>query len=200
MKPTVFVATNNRHKLREIEAILVPLGFRIRSCAELGDAQTDEDQPTFLGNARKKLAAYAPRTSEWTLADDSGLEVPALGGRPGVNSARYARPHDDAANNAKLLCELAAQPEADRRARFVCAMALARAGREAFSVEGTVDGVILDAPRGSAGFGYDPLFLYEPLGLTFAELPPEEKNRVSHRAKALQAVTNFLRAQAAEER
>jgi non-canonical purine NTP pyrophosphatase (RdgB/HAM1 family) len=200
MNPTVFVATNNRHKLQEIGAILAPLGFQARSCAELGAALVIEDEATFLGNARKKLAAYANRTAEWVLADDSGLEVPALGGQPGVNSARYARPHDDAANNAKLLAALAALPGADRRARFVCAMALAHAGREAFVAEGTVEGIILEDPRGNAGFGYDPLFLYQPRDRTFAELPSEEKNRVSHRAKAMQAIACFLRAHCAGER
>jgi XTP/dITP diphosphohydrolase len=200
VNPTVFVATSNRHKLEEIGAMLAPLGIRTCSCAELGAAEVHEDGTTFMANARKKLAAYAGRTPQWVLADDSGLEVPALDGAPGINSARYARAHDDAANNAKLLAALAARPGADRRARFVCAMALAHAGREAFAAEGAVQGVILEAPRGAAGFGYDPLFLYEPLGRTFAELTADEKNRISHRARALEAIADYLRAHRARER
>ena len=196
----MFVATRNRHKLREIGALLAPMGFEIRSCAELGTDDVAENGATFLANARAKLAAYAARTDQWVLADDSGLEVPALGGAPGVNSARYARPHDDAANNAKLLAALAPFRGAERRARFVCAVALGRDGREVFAAEGAVEGVILDAPRGAGGFGYDPLFLHAPSGATFAELSDRDKNRVSHRARALEAVAGFLRARTAQER
>ncbi|HAK93482.1 MAG TPA: non-canonical purine NTP pyrophosphatase, RdgB/HAM1 family [Planctomycetes bacterium] len=196
----MFVATGNRHKLREIAALLAPMRIEARACAELGDADIVEDGATFLANARTKLAAYAGRTDQWVLADDSGLEVPALGGAPGVNSARYARPHDDAANNAKLLAALASFGGAGRRARFVCAVALGLDGREVFATEGAVEGMILEAPRGGGGFGYDPLFFYPPCGATFAELSDRDKNRVSHRARALEAVAGFLRAHGAGER
>lgn len=196
----MFVATRNRHKLREIGALLAPMRIEARSCAELGDADVVEDGATFLDNARRKLAAYAALTDQWVLADDSGLEVPALGGAPGVNSARYARLHDDAANNAKLLAALAPFRGGDRRARFVCAVALGLDGREIFATEGAVEGLILDAPRGDGGFGYDPLFLYAPADATFAELSERDKNRVSHRARALEAVAGFLRAHGAGER
>lgn len=196
----MFVATRNRHKLREIGALLAPMRIEARSCEEFGNADVVEDGATFLANARTKLAAYTARTDQWVLADDSGLEVPALGGAPGVLSARYARLHDDAANNAKLLAAMAPFRGADRRARFVCAMAVGLDGREVFTTEGAVEGLILDAPRGSGGFGYDPLFLYEPAGATFAELSDEDKNRVSHRARALEAVAGFLRAHGAGER
>ena len=192
MPELLYVATNNRHKLEEIRALLAPLGFEVCSAAALGAPEAIEDGATFMDNARKKLAACAALTGAWVLADDSGLEVPALGGAPGVHSARYARPHDDAANNRKLIEALAGREGAARRARFVCALALAHDGGEVFAALGVVEGDLLASPRGNAGFGYDPLFFYPPLGLTFAELDPAQKNRVSHRARALAEVATFL--------
>jgi XTP/dITP diphosphohydrolase len=159
----------------------------------------DEDQPTFAGNAAKKARSAALARDLWTLADDSGLEVEALFGAPGVRSARYAgEPADDAANNKKLLRELANVSEERRGARFVCALALARPdGTLAAEVEGSARGRILEAPRGRSGFGYDPLFLftepgYPATGRTFAELTPAEKSAVSHRGRALHALTAHL--------
>lgn len=155
-----------------------------------------EDGRTFLDNAVQKALAWADAAARdlgpdtWALADDSGLEVEALGGEPGVRSARYAgvdgsREERDAANNARLLERLQGVPPEQRGARFVCVIALARAGELLLAVEGEVHGRILEAPRGQGGFGYDPLFLYEPLGRTFAELRPAEKAEVSHRAEAV---------------
>ena len=195
---TLYVATTNQHKLTEIADLLAPNGFEVRSARELGDITVVEDGDTFLANARKKIVPYLALTNQWVLADDSGLEVPILGGDPGVHSARYARspddagPPDDAANNAKLLRKLAAYEGDDRQGRFVCAIVLGHDGKEVFATRGCAEGMLLTAPRGAGGFGYDPLFLYPEEGRTFAELPAAVKNRVSHRGRALRAVTTFL--------
>jgi len=196
MPEIVYVATTNRHKLEEITALLGPLGFSVRSCAELGRVSVVEDGATFLANARKKARAYLERTDRWVLADDSGLEVAALGGAPGVRSARYAGvsgPGADEANNAKLLEELKEVPEENREARFVCTVVLGVEGKEVTAVRGTAEGRIISEPRGRNGFGYDPVFFHPPTNRTFAELPPEAKNEVSHRGRALRAVADFLR-------
>ncbi|RMH23433.1 MAG: non-canonical purine NTP pyrophosphatase [Planctomycetota bacterium] len=209
--PEVLVATSNPHKLDEIRAILAPLGVRAiglseapvtggtgvgsRSAADLPEPIEDAD--SFAGNAEIKAVAYARLTGRPCLADDSGLEVDALGGAPGVRSARYAGvdgPRDvrDAANNDRLLRELAGVPRARRGARFVCCMCLASpAGAVLATSRGEMAGVIADAPRGANGFGYDPL-LELPDGRTSAELPPDEKNRVSHRAAATRAIAPEL--------
>ncbi len=200
MSETLYVATLNRHKLQEIEELLGPLGFTVLPASELGRVEIVENGKTFLANARRKVRAYLRGSDPervahaWLLADDSGLEVEALGGAPGVFSSRYAGPGaGDAENNEKLLRELAGLPPERRRARFVCAVVAAHKGREVFACCGRAEGVILDRPRGSGGFGYDPLFLYPPLGRTFAELAAEEKNAVSHRGKALRAFASFMK-------
>jgi XTP/dITP diphosphohydrolase len=158
-----------------------------------------EDRPTFAGNAAAKARSAALASGLWSLADDSGLEVDCLGGAPGVRSARWAGAHgDDAANNARLLAELAGLPDERRGARFVCALALARPdGTLAAEIEGAARGRILRAPRGERDFGYDPLFLFteegfEETGRGFAELEPERKARVSHRGRALRVLVRRL--------
>lgn len=197
---TVLVATSNPHKLQEIRAVLAPLRIHARSLADAGAdhlPEPAEDADTFEGNARIKARCYAAATGDPCLADDSGLEVDALAGAPGVHSARYAGAHADraqrdAANNEKLLRELEAVPDDQRSARFVCAMCLAAPdGRVLAEARGTFEGRIARAPRGANGFGYDPLLELED-GRTSAQLTPEEKNTRSHRAQALRAIAPKL--------
>jgi len=196
----LLLASNNQKKLKELTRILEGLEVRLVLPREIGGIpDVDEDQPDFAGNARKKARSAALASGMWALADDSGLEVEALGGAPGVFSARYAGTHgDDAANNARLLRELADIADERRGARFVCALALARPdGSSALEVLGTAAGRILRAPRGAHDFGYDPLFEFtEPgfaeTGRGFAELEAEEKARVSHRGRALRELAKKL--------
>lgn len=153
-----------------------------------------EDGLTFEENARKKALHYAAYAGGPVFADDSGISVDALGGAPGIYSARFAAPGaEDINNNARLLSELRRFQAAERTARYICVIALAERDRVLKVVEGRADGVILDAPRGQGGFGYDPLFFYPPLGKTFAELSPEEKFQVSHRGKAFRELLDFLK-------
>ena len=182
----LLVATRNRHKLDEIRQIFALPGLELLAADELPGLPEDvvEDADTFEGNALKKARELCAASGLWTIADDSGLEVAALNNAPGVYSARYAgEPCSYPANNAKLLREL--QGVADRRARFRCAIALrAPDGRE-WTVDGSCNGQIILEARGSNGFGYDPLFVPDGFGLTFAELDGETKNRISHRGHAL---------------
>ena len=195
----IVVATRNRGKLRELEALLGPAGWEPMPLDAFGDLpEVDEDQPTFRGNAEKKARAAMMRTDLIALADDSGLDVDALGGAPGVHSARFAgEGHDDAANNAKLLHELSDVPDDLRTARFRCALCWLEPSGRRVIVEGSVEGRIAKSARGTGGFGYDPLFLVEDGGYdgtrTMAELTLGEKNRVSHRARALAALMDALR-------
>lgn len=155
--------------------------------AETGD--------TFEANARIKAEAYSRYTGATVLADDSGLEVDALGGRPGVHSARYAGPGQDSERNIdRVLRELGDRPDGERTARFVCVMALAEGGRVRATARGACEGRIAHARRGSGGFGYDPVFLVPGTGRTFGELSPAEKDRLSHRARALAAIHPALAA------
>ncbi|MGQ9513426.1 XTP/dITP diphosphatase [Thermodesulfitimonas sp.] len=190
----IVVATTNQGKLREIEEILAPLGLSVISLAAYpGFPEIEEDGATFEENAVKKARLTAAFTGETALADDSGLEVDYLGGAPGVRSARFAgEPKNDAANNAKLLRLLAGVPWEKRTARFRCVIAVATPEGQVATAEGTCEGFILAEPRGTGGFGYDPLFYFPEYGKTFAELSPEEKNRVSHRARALAKVEELL--------
>lgn len=191
----LLIATSNPHKIEELAAMLEPLGIRIRSLDQLSESFPEpvEDGDTFEANAILKARAYAQATGLHCLADDSGLEVDALDGRPGVHSARFAgveggRDERDRANNARLLEELGGLPHEQRSARFVCVICVARPdGSVLLTERGTVEGHIGTAPRGTNGFGYDPLFEL-PDGRTSAELPPEEKNRISHRARAAEGV------------
>jgi XTP/dITP diphosphohydrolase len=195
-RPLVF-ATRNQGKLVELRALLP--GVDVLSVDEaaqrIGRDIPDvvEDADTFAGNAAKKAREVSAITGMPALADDSGLEVDALGGAPGVYSARYAGDqHDDAANNAKLLAELATVPADKRTARFRAVLALADVagplGGEVITADGTCEGVILDAPRGTGGFGYDPLFFAPELGQTFAEAGVGPKSDLSHRARAMKAM------------
>ena len=193
-RPIVVAATTNEGKLRELRRLLADTGVEVRSLADVPDAPAVvEDGATFAANARKKALACARHCGLPALADDSGLEVDALGGAPGVRSARYAgEDADDAANVAKLLAAMRDVAAPDRRARFRCAIVLALP--TGATVLGSCEGRITCEPRGEGGFGYDPVFLYEPEGKTFAELAPDTKNRVSHRARALAALQPEVRA------
>lgn len=188
--PIVLLATQNANKLRELREITVESPLDCRGLDEFPHLPTAvEDGQSFAENARHKALHYATATGLYTLADDSGLEVDPLDGAPGVQSARYAGvPHDDAANNRKLLAALAGVPLERRTARFRCAMAFARPGEVLRESSGTVAGLIVDEPRGWNGFGYDPLFLIAALGKTVAELPADQKHALSHRGQALRAM------------
>jgi len=192
--PTLLIATTNRNKLREYAAIFAALPLELRSLSDVGiTTDVEETGATFAENARLKAEFYASLSGLATLADDSGLEVMALGGEPGVMSHRYAGPNaSDADRNALLLQKLDGVPFHARLARFVCAIALARPGVATEEVEGVLPGVIELAPRGTNGFGYDPLFYVLDENATLAELPPERKNRISHRALAVQAAREVL--------
>lgn len=186
----LLIATTNPGKLREIRRVFADLDVELAGLeAWPGLPEPVEDGHTFEDNARIKARHYASLSGLWTLADDSGLEVDALGGRPGVNSARFAGPEQDpAANNAKLIAELRGVPAEQRTARFRCALALADGSGVLASASGVFEGVIIDRPRGTNGFGYDPHFLVPNFGLTAAELLPEHKNDISHRGQALRAI------------
>lgn len=190
---TLRCATTNPGKLREFRAAAVLLGYPSIDIQALGGlagiAACPEDGATFEANAIKKALYYSAFTADPLFADDSGLEVAALSGAPGVRSARYSPEGADEANNRLLLENL--EPAGDRSARFVCVIALARQGRLQATFRGAVDGLIARAPSGAQGFGYDPLFYYPPLGRTFAEIPAEEKMRVSHRGQALRALFDY---------
>jgi XTP/dITP diphosphohydrolase len=186
----ILIATNNPGKVREIRQLTAGHPWVWRGLDEFpGVPPVVEDAYTFAGNARKKALHYAAATGLLTLADDSGLEVDALDGAPGVHSARYAgEPKNDANNNAKLIVNLRYVPRASRTARFRCTMALARPSAVLAETQGAVEGLIIDAPRGENGFGYDPHFLVPHLGKTMAELPADQKNSLSHRGQALRAM------------
>jgi XTP/dITP diphosphohydrolase len=182
------LVSHNKKKIAELRAILAEVcpELTLLSAGEAGlPDDIPEDGDTFAANALIKARAAAA-LGYIGIADDSGLTVDALDGAPGVYSARYAGGHgDDAANNAKLLRELAARPNEPRTAAFVCAMACVFPDGASFTCEGRCPGELLTEARGEGGFGYDPLFLYVPAGKSFAELGGEEKNRISHRARAL---------------
>ena len=217
---TIYAATTNPGKLREFAECARSEGVKVLTLPGLRDIpEPVEDAPTFMGNAELKALAYSRRAPGLIVfADDSGLEVDALGGRPGVKSARFADEMGwtgegatkDERNNACLLALLREAPvrtgelswpdepaggrEANRSARFVCALALARDGEVLLRAEGEVAGLVLDAPRGTDGFGYDPLFLVPGLGKTLAETTRDEKWRVSHRGNAFRELLRRLRA------
>jgi XTP/dITP diphosphohydrolase len=198
--PTLVIATTNQNKLREYAGIFAGLPFELRSLRDLGiDDDVEETGATFAENAQLKAEFYAARAGMPVLADDSGLEVHALGGAPGVFSHRYAGPDaSDADRNNLLLKNLAGVPLHARLARFVCAIALARPDGVVEHVEGLLPGVIELAPRGTNGFGYDPLFYLLDENATLAELPAERKNQISHRALAARAAREVLERWVAE--
>ncbi|WP_225412376.1 RdgB/HAM1 family non-canonical purine NTP pyrophosphatase [Stigmatella hybrida] len=193
MKPRLLFATTNAGKLKELRG-LVGEAVEVVSLKDLPPLpEPVEDAPTFEGNAAKKAREYAQATGLAALADDSGLCVDALDGRPGVLSARYAE-GDDRARYEKLLRELADVPEARRTASFQCALCLVTPSGEVRTEVGRCEGRILTAPRGTQGFGYDPVFLLPTLGKTMAELTPEEKARASHRGEAFRRMRPWLTA------
>jgi XTP/dITP diphosphohydrolase len=198
MIPRLVLASNNAGKLREFRRLLSPLSIEVIPQAELGIPEADEPHVTFVENALAKARHASALAGLPALADDSGICVRALGGAPGVQSARYAgEPKSDARNNAKLVAAL--QGVADRRAHYACLLVLVRhaADPEPIIAEGDWHGSIVDAPRGDSGFGYDPHFLDATTGLTAAELPLPQKNELSHRGRALRALIAKLSAGAA---
>ncbi|MBN2199267.1 MAG: RdgB/HAM1 family non-canonical purine NTP pyrophosphatase [Candidatus Aminicenantes bacterium] len=196
----LLAATTNAGKAREIARVLECLPFDILTLEVLEPIPpAPEEGRTFLENARQKAVFYSRRSPMLTLAEDSGLEIDHLDGAPGVFSARFSGPEsNDARNIAKVLELLRGVPEQKRTARFVCCAILCRGGETLTETTGRAEGIISLEPRGGGGFGYDPIFFYPPLGRTFAELSPEEKNSVSHRGKALRMVRDFLRSHAVE--
>lgn len=185
------LATSNRGKLAELQPLLAGAGFTLVAQGELGVADAEEAGLSFVENALLKARHASQATGLPALADDSGLVVPALGGAPGLYSARYAGAHGDhAANIRKLLGELAGRPAADRRAHFYCVLALVRHPRDPAPLlaEGRWEGEVIESPRGDGGFGYDPVFFSPAHGLTAAELEPALKNAASHRGQALAAL------------
>lgn len=191
---TIVVGTHNRGKVAEIAAALAALPVEIIDMDGFPDVpEAEETGDTFAANAVLKATHYALHTGRPCLADDSGLEVDALNGAPGVYSARYAGPGGgDAACNAKLLDELAGVPADRRTARFRCVLAYVDPDGTLLTAEGTCEGLILDGPRGTGGFGYDPLFLYPGAGKTLAEMTLAEKNAVSHRGQAVRNMAAAL--------
>lgn len=179
------LASHNPGKVREIADLLAPLGLTVLSAAALGLPEPDETEPTFVGNALLKARAAARGAGLPALADDSGLEVLALGGAPGIYSARWAGPDKDFGRAmARVEAELAASGDPDRRARFVCVLALATPEGEEHVFEGEVVGTLTFPPRGAKGFGYDPIFVPDGETRTFGEFEPAEKHAISHRAMA----------------
>ena len=191
---SIVIATRNPHKIRELSALLRMPGIRWRSLADFpGLPPIPERGRSFSANAIAKARTAARLTGHLALADDSGLEVRALAGAPGVRSARFAGRHgDDQANNAKLLRLLNGLPASRRHARFCCVLALASPAKLLAVTEGTWEGRIAAAPRGRRGFGYDPVFLIPGLGKTAAELPIATKNRLSHRGQTAKAMRRIL--------
>ncbi len=193
LAPRVVIATRNPGKLKEFRTLLAPAGWQVIG---LSEAAVEKDVPetgsSFAENARLKALGYSMDTGLTVIGDDSGLEVFALGGKPGVRSARYAGPDASDSNRVrKLLLELERHP-GNREARFVCALAMAQCGKILCETEGECRGEIATDPRGTQGFGYDPVFVVSESGRTFAEMAEEEKNRCSHRARAVAALLGEL--------
>lgn len=194
MSRNIVVASNNAGKLREFGQMLAPLGIVVHPQSEYGVSEADEPYPTFVENALAKARHASRLTGLPAMADDSGICADALGGVPGVQSARYAgEPKSDERNNQKLIAALASQ--ADKSAAYYCVLVYVRHADDPQPViaEGSWRGEIIATPRGSNGFGYDPYFLIPTLGKTAAELSPEDKNRLSHRGQALRALIEKLR-------
>lgn len=199
---SIVLATRNPGKLREIRQVLSPLGIEIVGLDAFEHVEDPEERgTTFADNARQKAISYARATGEWCLADDSGLVVDALDGAPGVRSARYAadrvplnasRDEIDATNNNKLLEELREVPPEQRTARFVCHLALSDGDQILLETSDTMNGHISLEPRGTHGFGYDPLFIINETNRTAAESTPDQKNQISHRGKAVRRFARML--------
>ena len=188
------VASSNPGKLREYRELAAGQPIQLEIVPGIADVPPfDETAPTFAENSAGKAIYYSRLSSEPVIADDSGLVVPALGGAPGVHSARYAGPNaSDSDRVKKLLAEMHGKTAVDRRARFVCVLTLAQAGRALAVFSDTVEGTLADEPRGTGGFGYDPIFYFEKLAKTYAEIPRELKNEYSHRGRAFRKLLKFL--------
>ncbi|AOY04436.1 non-canonical purine NTP pyrophosphatase [Bacillus subtilis] len=190
------IATHNPGKVKEFKEILEPRGYDVKSLAEIGfTEEIEETGHTFEENAILKAEVVAKAVNKMVIADDSGLSIDNLGGRPGVYSARYAgEQKDDQANIEKVLSELKGIEKEQRTARFRCALAVSIPGEETKTVEGHVEGYIAEEPRGEYGFGYDPIFIVKDKDKTMAELTSDEKNKISHRADALKKLSKLLEA------
>ncbi|MCY7949906.1 XTP/dITP diphosphatase [Bacillus inaquosorum] len=190
------IATHNPGKVKEFKEILEPKGYDVKSLAEIGfTEEIEETGHTFEENAILKAEAVARAVNKMVIADDSGLSIDNLGGRPGVYSARYAgEQKDDQANIDKVLSELKGIEKEQRTARFRCALAVSIPGEETKTVEGHVEGYIAEESRGEYGFGYDPIFIVKDKDKTMAELTSDEKNKISHRADALKKLSKLLEA------
>jgi len=188
------VATTNPGKLREIETLLEAVPFSLVTLADWPDIPPPEESGrTFAANAELKALYYARHTGQLTVAEDSGLEIDALGGAPGVESARFGGAGSSYPEKFTLIYDaLRAQKAEMSTARFVCALALARGDEVVFETRGTVEGTIAPEPKGSGGFGYDPIFYYPPFGYTLAEASPEQKAIVSHRGQAFRKLRTYL--------
>jgi XTP/dITP diphosphohydrolase len=194
MKQSIVVATRNHGKLHEFRNLLLPLKSEILSLRDVSISdEIEESGQTFAENARLKAVGYSRLTQFPVLADDSGLEVEALGGQPGIHSARYAGPAASDADRIKKLLDELKKAGGGRNARFVCALALAKDGVLLQEAHGKCRGIIIDDPRGTNGFGYDPVFLFPEIDKTFAELSDSEKNQHSHRARAVSALLVSIR-------
>jgi len=190
----LLIATHNPGKIEEYEELLAGLPLELTYPAQEGlDIEVAETGASFAENARLKAAAYARASGLVALADDSGLEVDALGGEPGIHSARYAGTGASDKERYRLLLEkLREVPWEERTARFRCVIAVATPGGQVHTAEGTCEGIIAFAPKGEHGFGYDPVFYLQEYGKTMADLPPETKNKISHRARAVQRAREIL--------
>ncbi|MGM9944762.1 MAG: XTP/dITP diphosphatase [Lysinibacillus sp.] len=189
----VVIATKNKGKAKDFEALFNPLGFEVVTMFDVApDMEIEETGTTFEENAVLKAETLAKELNMIVIADDSGLVVDALDGAPGVHSARYAGDHDDEANIVKVLENLAGVPEEKRTARFMCALAIAGPEMDTTTVFGTCEGVILEEKRGTNGFGYDPIFFVPELDRAMAELTPEEKGAISHRGNAIRKLAEAL--------
>lgn len=190
----IIIATGNKGKAKEFESMFAPLGYQVLTLHDLeGAVDVEETGSTFEENAILKAESLCERFQTMVIADDSGLMIDALNGRPGVYSARYAgEEKSDDANMKKVLEELKDVPKEQRTARFYCALAVARPGEETLTVSGTVEGYIQSERQGEYGFGYDPIFYVPSLKKTMAQLRPEEKNAISHRANALATLKTTL--------
>ena len=189
----VVIATKNKGKAKDFEALFAPLGYEVVTMFDVApDLEIEETGTTFEKNAVLKAETLAKQLNTIVIADDSGLAVDALNGEPGVYSARYAGDHDDEANIVKVLEKLQGVPTEKRTARFCCALAIAGPGMETTTLFGTCEGVILEEKRGTNGFGYDPIFFVQALNRAMAELSPEEKGSISHRGNAIRQLKEKL--------
>lgn len=189
----VVIATKNKGKAKDFEAIFNPLGYEVVTMFDVApDMEIEETGTTFEENAILKAETLAEALRKLVIADDSGLAIDALGGEPGVYSARYAGDHDDEANIVKVLEKMEGIPDAERTARFLCALAIAGPNIETQTVFGTCEGVILHNKRGTNGFGYDPIFYVPQLNRSMAELTAEEKGAISHRGNAIRKLAEEL--------